>query len=185
MSVTQTHTHTSRRTWWRTFCSASSISSASGKVSGNPSECPTCIYYKYNNHNENTQHPYPFPLLQPIVCQNQLLTAHQLSYDTCCFQNQQRELIVLKRCIHLSYGGGGSFLACKDFGRMFDNSIPVCAFFFFFKVEISSRMLISLFRPESVHSGSASWNDWDWVFPDELCLGSFHDEFPHYAWTAA
>ena len=33
-------------------------------------------------------------------------------------------------------GGGGFFLACEDFGRMFDNSFPVCAFFFF-NVEIS------------------------------------------------
>ena len=29
-------------------------------------------------------------------------------------------------------GGGGFFLVCKDFGRMFDNSFPACAFFFFF-----------------------------------------------------
>ena len=29
-------------------------------------------------------------------------------------------------------GGGDSFLACDDFGRMFDNSFPACAFFFFF-----------------------------------------------------
>ena len=52
----------------------------------------------------------------------------------------------------------GFFLACEDFGRMFDNSSPACAFFFLFsfKVEISSRTLIPLFRPESVHSGSAS-----------------------------
>ena len=29
-------------------------------------------------------------------------------------------------------GGGGFFLACEDFARMFDNSFPACAFFFFF-----------------------------------------------------
>ena len=41
-------------------------------------------------------------------------------------------------------GGGGFFLACEDFGRMFDHSFPACVFFwffffvfFFFKVEIS------------------------------------------------
>ena len=50
-------------------------------------------------------------------------------------------------------GGGGFFLACEDFGRMFDNSFPACAFFF--KVEINSRTLIPLFRPGLVHSGSA------------------------------
>ena len=44
-------------------------------------------------------------------------------------------------------GGGGFFLACEDFGRMFGNSCPACAFFFFFKVEISSCKLIPLFRP--------------------------------------
>ena len=37
-------------------------------------------------------------------------------------------------------GGGGSFLACEDFGRMFDQSFPACAFFFFFfEVKISTR----------------------------------------------
>ena len=52
----------------------------------------------------------------------------------------------------------GFVLAYGDFGRMFDNSFPACAFFFlsFFQVEISSLTLIPLFRPGSVHSGSAS-----------------------------
>ena len=32
------------------------------------------------------------------------------------------------------YGGGGDglFLACEDFGRMFDNSFPACVFIIFF-----------------------------------------------------
>ena len=47
------------------------------------------------------------------------------------------------------------FRASKDFGRMFDNSFPACAFFFF-SVEISLRTLIPLFMPGLVHSGSAS-----------------------------
>ena len=55
-------------------------------------------------------------------------------------------------------GGGGFFLACEDFGRMFDHSFPACALFFF-EVEISSRTLIPLFMPGSVHSGSASLDD--------------------------
>ena len=59
-------------------------------------------------------------------------------------------------------GSGGFFLACKDFGRMFDYSFPTCTFFF--KVEISLRTLIPLFRPGSVHSGSAGWDDCDQVF---------------------
>ena len=49
-------------------------------------------------------------------------------------------------------GGGGFFLACEDLGRMFDHSPPAL----FFKVEISSRTLIPLFMPGSVHSGSVS-----------------------------
>ena len=53
-------------------------------------------------------------------------------------------------------------------------------FFFFFKVEISSRTLIPLLRPGWVHSGSVSWDDCDWVFPDELRVSSFPDRFPHY-----
>ena len=51
---------------------------------------------------------------------------------------------------------GGFFLTFKDFGRMFNHLFPACAFFFFFKAEISSRSLIPLFMPGSVHSGSAS-----------------------------
>ena len=43
-------------------------------------------------------------------------------------------------------GGGGFFLACEDFGRMFDNSFPACAFLFKWR----------LGRAGSVHSGSAS-----------------------------
>ena len=57
-------------------------------------------------------------------------------------------------CIPYIGGGVGFFLACEDFGRMFD--FPACTFFFFFEVEISSHTLIPLFMPGSVHSGSAS-----------------------------
>ena len=36
-------------------------------------------------------------------------------------------------CMCCTYGwGGGFFLVCEDFGRMFDNSFPACAFFLFF-----------------------------------------------------
>ena len=54
-----------------------------------------------------------------------------------------------------SGGGGGFFLMCKDLGRMFDNSFPTCAFFFF-NVEISVCTQIPLFTPKLVHSGSVS-----------------------------
>ena len=53
---------------------------------------------------------------------------------------------------NLYFGGGGFFLTCEDFGRMFSNSFPACAFFFFFKVD----KLIPLFRSGSVRSGSVS-----------------------------
>ena len=54
---------------------------------------------------------------------------------------------------------GGFFLSCEHFGRMFGNSFPACAFFFF-KWRFSWRTLIPLIRPGSVHSGSACWDDW-------------------------
>ena len=49
-------------------------------------------------------------------------------------------------------------LCCENFVRMFYHSFPACTlFFFFFKVEINSCTLISLFMPGSVHSGPVSW----------------------------
>ena len=63
---------------------------------------------------------------------------------------------------------------------MFDNSFPNCAFFFvFFKVEISSRTLIPLSMPGLAHSGSASRDDCDRVFSDELRVSSFPVRFPN------
>ena len=52
-----------------------------------------------------------------------------------------------------------------------------CAFFFFFLflVQISSCKLSPLFRPGSVRSGSASWDDCNRVFPDDLRVSSFPD----------
>ena len=73
---------------------------------------------------------------------------------------------------HTYIGGGGFFHACENFGRMLDFSFPTCAFFFFL-VEISSHKLIPLFSPGSVYRGSASWDDCDRVFPEELRVSSF------------
>ena len=91
--------------------------------------------------------------------------------------------------VFASSSSSGFLLAWEDLGRMFDRTFPACAFlfffFFFFNVEISSRTLIPILRPESVHSGSASWDDCGWMFPDELRVSSFPDRFPHYTWTAA
>ena len=52
-------------------------------------------------------------------------------------------------------------------------------------MEITSRTLIPLFRPGSVHSGSASWENCGQMFPDKLYVNSFPDRLPHYALTAA
>ena len=79
--------------------------------------------------------------------------------------------------------GGGLFLVCEDFGRMFDHSFPT--YIFFLKVEISLRTLIPLFKPGLVHSGSVRWDDCDQVFPDELRVCSFPDRFQNYAWIVA
>ena len=61
--------------------------------------------------------------------------------------------------------------------------IPCLRFYFWFlEVEISSPALIPLFMPGSVHSGSASWDDWGRMFPDKFRVSSFPDRFPQYAW---
>ena len=56
---------------------------------------------------------------------------------------------------------------------------PPAPFFFFFWMEISSRALIPLFRPGSVNSDSASWDDCGRKFSDKLRVSSFPDRFPH------
>ena len=66
---------------------------------------------------------------------------------------------------------GGFFLACEDFGRIFDHSFPACAFVVVVVVvvvlmEISSHTLIPLFTPGSGYSGSASGDDCGRLFPD-------------------
>ena len=73
----------------------------------------------------------------------------------------------------------------RGFGENVRQFIPCLHFFFFFKVEISSHKLVPLFRQKSVHGGSASWDNCDWVFLDELRVSSFLDRFPHSAWTVA
>ena len=69
---------------------------------------------------------------------------------------------------------------------MFDHSFPACIFFFFFfEVEINLCTLIPLFRPGSIRSGSVSWDDCCWMFPDKLLVSLFPNRFPHYALTEA
>ena len=76
----------------------------------------------------------------------------------------------------------------RIWGECSTTHFPLALFvvvFCLFLVEISSRTLNPLFKPESVHSGSASWDDCNRVLPDELRVSSFPDRFPHYTWTAA
>ena len=73
----------------------------------------------------------------------------------------------------------------RFFRIMFDHRFPACAFFFFFFEEIISRTLIPLFRPGSVHSGSASWDNCGWAFPNELRVSSlfmWSDENMYESW---
>ena len=54
------------------------------------------------------------------------------------------------------------------------HSLPALFFYFyFFLVDNSSRTLIPLFAPESVHSGSECRDDCGRVFPDKLCTARF------------
>ena len=56
-----------------------------------------------------------------------------------------------------TYGGGvASSSLAKILGECSTIHSPPALFFFFFRVEISSRTLIPLFSPGSVHRGSVS-----------------------------
>ena len=81
-----------------------------------------------------------------------------------------RKETVIHTHTHTQWCCIGFFLACEDFGKMFD---------------ISLHELIPLFTPGLVHSGSVNWDNCKWVFLDELRVNSFSDRFPHYAWAAA
>ena len=93
--------------------------------------------------------------------------------------------IVLSRvtCAHSQTGngycllGGGFFLTSENSEGRFKDSFPArtsCFLtLFFFKVEISSHTPIPLYGPGSIHSGSASWDDCEQVFPDDLHVSPF------------
>ena len=93
--------------------------------------------------------------------------------------------IVLSRvtCAHSQTGngccllGGGFFLTSENSEGRFKDSFPArtsCFFTLFsFKVEISSHTPIPLYGPGSIHSGSASWDDCEQVFPDDLHVSPF------------
>ena len=66
----------------------------------------------------------------------------------------------------LSSGGGGFFLARKDFGSMLDESFPANTLGEGDGGDISWRAPISLFRSRSVQSGSAGSDDCGHTSPD-------------------
>ena len=67
-------------------------------------------------------------------------SCHKLKPAISCVNHGGGGFFVLFVC----GGGSGIFLACKGLGRMFEDSFPTYAFFFFFLVEISSHTLIPL-----------------------------------------
>ena len=104
-----------------------------------------------------------------------------------CYIQKSRIIYPLARVITWWWWWQWLFPCMQRFGENVWHSFPACVFgfFFFFKVEISSHTLIPLFRPGSAHSGSASRDDCDRAFPDELHVSLFPDRFPHYVCTAA
>ena len=99
------------------------------------------------------------------VCRNFVCPNNGIAAFLMCAQ------MIMHANADVVFVGVSFFLTWKDFGRMFDNSFPACAFFFFFEVEINLRMLIPLSMPGSVHSGSVSWDDFwigSYTMPAEL-----------------
>ena len=105
----------------------------------------------------------------PTPCWNEQEHVYHVQWPSC--SGFFSFFFLQNKCNIVWCGSGGSFLACEKFGKMFGLSIHACfSFFFFFfsflfEVEISSRTLIPLLMPGSVHSGSASLDDCGRLFP--------------------
>ena len=71
--------------------------------------------------------------------------------------------------LQILHGGGSGFpLACEDRGRSSTNHSSACDFFFFLTWRsVRVHQFYSSIQG-SVRSGSASWDDFEWEFPDEL-----------------
>ena len=65
--------------------------------------------------------------------------------------------------------GAGFSLACKDFGKMFDQSPPVLFVFCFFLFVLKWRLAHTILMSGSVYS----WDDCGWIFPDKLHVSCF------------
>ena len=77
-----------------------------------------CAWVREKNGPVNLSNKWPPPHFCQTLCQR---VEHFLSWR---YVNRSQ---IKKKIIH--GGGGGFFFACEDFGRMFDNSFPACAFF--------------------------------------------------------
>ena len=107
-------------------------------------------------------------------------------------QEAAKAAVAVRGPLRAHVSGGGVFycffLACEKFWECstlhsppaLSFSFSLFFFFFFFWLEISLSTLIPLFRPGSVHSGSASWDDFRWVFSVELGVSFFPDRLPLY-----
>ena len=107
-------------------------------------------------------------------------TNHRINH----FLNQQTaNLKISVRTTPLLVVVAFSFLARMLGECLTVHSQPVLFFFFFFfNVGVSSRALIPLFIPRSVHSGWANWDDCGLLFPYKLRLNLFPNWFPLYTW---
>ena len=90
-------------------------------------------------------------------------------------------LVLIRGCLQVICDGdggrgGGFFLTCKDLGGTLKKTFPAYTSFFFllfFYLRSACVHQFSLFRPESVRSGSASWDDCGQAFPDKLGVRLF------------
>ena len=93
---------------------------------------------------------------------------------------------LLNKCFSQTlHGGGGFVLACEEFGRMLYNSFNACSFCCCFLsvyyVAHTNCTLYARISPQWLSELRRLLPN----VPDELCVSSFPDRFPHYAWTAA
>ena len=94
--------------------------------------------------------------------------------------------------VHKSYMWPLLSLYYHTCGRLFprlqglwENVRPFISCLHFFKWRYSLRTLVPFVLPGSVHSGSESWDDCGWMFPEKLHISLFLDRFSYYARTAA
>ena len=111
---------------------------------------------------------------------NAASTQPQWKVSICLWLQAEFRISLAQDCLKsCAVCGGGFYLPCEDFLKCSTIHSPPELFSSSSKVEIRLRTPIALFRPGSVHSSSASWDDCGRMFPDELRVISFLDRFPH------